>query len=82
MLLPLPQPKQFGPSHSDRIAREARDCLRRYPPFIHRDLVCECEDGVLYLRGEVLSFHEKQLAQEAVKRLEGVNGIINHIDVR
>jgi osmotically-inducible protein OsmY len=36
---------------------------------------------VLWLRGELPSFYEKQVAQEAVKAVEGVTGIINDIEV-
>jgi hypothetical protein len=37
---------------------------------------------VLRLRGQLQSFYAKQVAQEAVKGLEGIAGIINDIEVR
>jgi osmotically-inducible protein OsmY len=66
---------------SRQIAEQARDRLRNDPHVSGRDVSCECEEGVLRLRGELPSFHAKQLAQEAVKDVEGVAGIINDIEV-
>jgi len=33
------------------------------------------------LRGVVSSYYQKQMAQEAVRRLQGVEGIENHLEV-
>ena len=50
-----------------------------YPPV--RGVSCECDDGVLTLRGRVPTFFEKQLAQEAVFTLDGVMQVVNEIEV-
>jgi len=42
---------------------------------------CQYEDGLLVLRGTLSSFYQKQLAQEAVRNLEGVRQIRNEIQV-
>ncbi len=43
---------------------------------------CECDDvGVLFLRGQVPTFFQKQLAQEAVLHIEGVAQVMNQVDV-
>lgn len=68
-------------TRSDRIAEAARACLQC---DCHGELVavsCSCERGVLRLRGQVSSFHLKQLAQEAVKRTEGVVKVVNEVNV-
>lgn len=39
------------------------------------------ENGLLVLRGTLSSFYQKQLAQEAVRNLEGVRQIRNEIQV-
>ena len=44
-------------------------------------LSCEYRDGVLYLRGRSNSFYEKQMAQEAVRHIEGVSQVVNQIRV-
>jgi osmotically-inducible protein OsmY len=42
---------------------------------------CECEAGVLTLRGALPSFYHKQLAQELVARVDGVRRVVNAIEV-
>ncbi len=39
-----------------------------------------CEDRVI-LRGIVASYFQKQMAQEAVRRIEGVRNITNELEV-
>jgi osmotically-inducible protein OsmY len=46
-----------------------------------RSVLCEYNDGVLVLRGRSGSYYEKQVAQEAVKRIEGVSRVVNQIEV-
>ena len=47
-----------------------------------RSLTCDCDErGVLYLRGRLSSYYQKQLAQEAVAGLPGVVGIVNQAEV-
>jgi len=42
---------------------------------------CEYQDGLLVLRGTVSSFYQKQIAQEAVRNLDGVRQVRNEIQV-
>lgn len=46
-----------------------------------KKLDCDFESGVVYLRGIVSSFYYKQLAQETIRHIEGINRIINEIVV-
>jgi hypothetical protein len=47
-----------------------------------RGLTCHCDDrGVLYLRGRLFSYYQKQLAQEAVSDLPGVVEVVNQAEV-
>jgi hypothetical protein len=41
----------------------------------------ECSENVLVIRGCVPTFYLKQLLQDALKQLEGVQRIDNHVDV-
>ena len=68
-------------SRSQQIAEEAEDRLRKDPHVNGRDISCECNEGVLWLRGDLPTFYEKQVAQEAVEGVEGIAGIINDIEV-
>ena len=44
-------------------------------------VVCEYRDGILHLRGRARSFYHKQLAQELVRRVDGVAAVLNQIVV-
>ncbi len=55
--------------------------LRESPYSAVRRLSCDFADGVLTLRGHVASFFHKQVAQQSVAGLEGVDQINNQIIV-
>ncbi len=63
------------------VKQAAQDRLHQSPHPALRQVSCECEQGVLVLRGRVPSYYCKQLAQEAVAQLEGVVQIVNEIQV-
>jgi osmotically-inducible protein OsmY len=63
------------------IAEVAMERLRDSPYNAMRWVSCECQHGVLFLRGRLFSFHEKQLAQEAVARIDGVTQVVNEVEV-
>lgn len=46
-----------------------------------RTLRCEFHEGILMVRGRVSSFYLKQLAQEAIRKLPGVEMIANLVEV-
>ena len=78
---PHSQPDVNRRSRSRQIAEEATDRLRNDPHVNDRDVSCECEEGVLRLRGKLPTFYAKQLAKEAVKGLADVAVISNDIEV-
>ena len=41
----------------------------------------EAEQGRITLRGTVRSYYQKQMAQEAVRKVDGVNEIANELEV-
>ena len=59
----------------------AEGCLRRNPYLALKNVACDCREGVLVLRGCLPSYYLKQIAQEAVASLEGVERIDNEIQV-
>lgn len=63
------------------IAGAAQAKLQECPYSTVRHVICRCERGVVLLRGSVYSFYEKQLAQSIVSQVEGVQEVVNHIDV-
>ena len=66
-----------GHDRSHKSAEAARDCLQRSAYFPIRSVSCECHQGVLFLRGPLPTFYLKQIAQEAVARVEGVSQVVN-----
>ena len=69
-------------SSSHELARAARKRLKSTSYLGIRGLSCECDDrGVLYLRGRLSSYYQKQLAQEAAADLPGIAEIVNQAEV-
>lgn len=68
-----------GPSHE--IEEAAMACLYKSPYRAMRRISCMCEDGVLFLRGHLLSFYEAQVAQEAVAKVTGVVQVVNEVKI-
>jgi osmotically-inducible protein OsmY len=55
--------------------------LQDNPHLTGRSLRFEAHEGRVVLRGEVASYYQKQIAQEAVRRLCGVAAIDNQLQV-
>jgi osmotically-inducible protein OsmY len=55
--------------------------LRSNPYLALKKVSCDSHEGVLILRGCVPSYYLKQIAQQAVASLEGVERIDNQIEV-
>lgn len=65
----------------EEVVREAQVCLEQSAYALLRQVLVEFERGVLVLRGTLPTFYHKQLAQEAVRRVDGVTSVINRIEV-
>jgi osmotically-inducible protein OsmY len=63
------------------IEKTAVERLRNNPYKVLTRVSCECRQGVLFLRGRLFSYHEKQVAQEAVAAVDGVTQVVNEIEV-
>jgi osmotically-inducible protein OsmY len=66
---------------SSGVERNAEDRLRSRLHVEVNRMSCQFRDGVLYLRGRSNTYYQKQLAQEAVRCLDGVSKIVNQIRV-
>jgi hypothetical protein len=85
-VMPALNPASAGPATTTRTPPDglkelAGACLRRNPYLALKHVTCDCRDGVLVLRGCLPSYYLKQVAQEVVARLEGVEGVENEIKV-
>ena len=55
--------------------------MQKDPHLRRRNLRFETEQGRVVLRGTVSSYYQKQMAQEALRRVEGVDSIENQLEV-
>jgi len=65
----------------DCIVDAARRRLQQQPHLAMQRIWCEFREGRLFLQGQVPSFHYKQIAQTVVAGLEGVDQVVNDIEV-
>jgi hypothetical protein len=63
------------------ITEMAERKLHSKPYQALKNVSCDWRDGVLVLRGRLPSYYLKQVAQEVVARLDGVEGMDNQIQV-
>ena len=69
------------PSSQTNVTRLAAERLRESS---HRSLwavACDYRTGVLTLTGRVASYHVKQLAQTIVGKIDGVERVVNRLEV-
>ena len=80
----------FGSTHlehdpqcndGNQIVVMARHRLQNDPHLTVQRIWCEYSNQHLYLRGHVPTFYHKQLAQAAVAGLDGVDQVVNEIEV-
>jgi hypothetical protein len=69
------------PTPPRRVAELAETRLRKNSFLTLRNIACTFTDGVLTLQGCLPSYYLKQVAQEIVSGLPGVDQVVNHIDV-
>ena len=55
--------------------------LEQNPHTARRNLRFETDQGRVTLRGVVGTYFQKQMAQEAIRRVEGVDEIANELEV-
>ena len=63
------------------VAEAAKRRLRRDTYLFNKQITCEFHEGVLILRGSVPTYYLKQVAQALVAEVEGVQDVVNKIDV-
>ncbi len=69
-------------AHASHELRQRVDSAIKGNPHLTRHRVfCQEESGIVVLHGRVGSFFQKQMAQETLKRLVGVEKVINELQV-
>ena len=66
---------------SVRLEDKVLSAIERNPHVPGRNLRFETESGRVILRGVVQSYFQKQMAQEAVRTIDGVEEICNELEV-
>ena len=74
-------PSVDGNAVSGSLADAARQQLRSSADHEVRELTCEQNGEVLILFGQVSSWYRKQVAQEVIRRLPGIEEIKNCVEV-
>ena len=64
------------------IKRDVEDELMSDPDVVATDVGVAVKDGVVTLTGFVRSFRQRRTIEEDVKRVAGVIGVVNDIEVR
>jgi osmotically-inducible protein OsmY len=64
------------------LADQVHFALSRSPYGQTHELRVEAQEGVVRLEGAVRSFFHKQMAQEVIRRLDGVERVENHLRVQ
>ncbi|MBM3998512.1 MAG: BON domain-containing protein [Planctomycetes bacterium] len=65
----------------DAVAQQVDVAIQSSPYLVGRRLRFEMKDGHVVLQGCVGSYFQKQMAQEAVRRIDGVERIENQLEV-
>ena len=63
------------------LVEQVQTALNRNPYFPARKLRVEATDGHVRIEGTVGTFFQKQMAQEVVRRLDGVERVVNQLQV-
>ena len=71
----------ISPMDSLPLSDRVLTALKCNPYFSSRNLRFETEQGRVTLRGIVHSYFQKQMAQEALRRVDGVDEIYNELEV-
>jgi hypothetical protein len=79
--LPIDRSNAPRPLRTPAVVEGAEIRLRSNPYLALKNVSCEFHEGVLTLRGCLPSYYLKQMAQTAVSRLDGVERIVNEIEV-
>lgn len=64
-----------------QLVERVSSVLEQNPHVPHRNLRFEASEGQIVLRGIVRSYYQKQMAQEAVGGVDGVQMIENQLEV-
>jgi osmotically-inducible protein OsmY len=65
----------------ERFEEKVSSALRQNPHLQTRHLRFEASEGRVTLRGQVNSWYQKQMAQETLLRMDGIDRVENQLEV-
>lgn len=68
-------------STSGELLQRVDSAIKTSPHLAGHQVFCQEESGIVVLHGKVDSFFQKQMAQETLKKLDGVEKVINELEV-
>jgi osmotically-inducible protein OsmY len=79
----LPTSNPLTPEQLGAVALVQRldSAIKGNPHLSGHQVFCHQEGGTVILQGRVRSYFQKQMAQEALRNLEGVEKIVNDLQV-
>ena len=69
------------PAFEESLGQRVDQAIQTNPHICRRMLRFEMDGGRVVLQGSVPSYFQKQMAQEAIRRVEGVEQIENRLEV-
>jgi osmotically-inducible protein OsmY len=81
MILRITNQLESTASQPCGVAEIAEARFRAHSRTALRCIICTFDRGVLVLEGRLCTFFQKQLAQELVATLDGVEQVVNRIEV-
>lgn len=67
--------------NSFALVQRLDSAIKENPHLAGHQVFCYEEGGTVILQGRVRSFFQKQMAQESLRKLEGVQRIVNDLEV-
>ena len=69
------------PCEPQCLSDQATSALRHCSKLRFCQVECDVREGMAILRGAVASYYLKQLAQEVVRKLDGIDHVVNRLVV-
>lgn len=69
------------PLDVNALVQRLDSAIKGNPHLTGHQVFCSEEGGTVILQGRVRSYYQKQMAQEALRNLEGVQRIVNDLEV-
>ena len=69
------------PTLDGELLHRVDSAIRKSPHLAGHQVFCQEERGVIVLHGQVRSFFQKQMAQESLRNVDGVEKVINELEV-